>query len=122
MTCERKSRLMSGSPSCSCSAITCSRIERVMYRLSTVSYNRLFGYFLIVRGSLMDRSLTMGCAPSVVQGVCTYHITSAPRTQLGMRKLLRHLRARCAPAAHHGTGPDPNERRPNRVPFGLTRA
>src|SRR4029077_10350996 len=65
-------------------SITSRRMSaRVMYRLSTVSYNRLFGYFLIVRGSLMDRSLTMGCAPSVVQGVCTYHITSAPRTQLG---------------------------------------
>src|SRR5436305_1341479 len=72
-------RLMNGSPSCSCSAITCSRIGRVMspwvflsmttkstrsitsrrisasvmYRLSTVSYNRLLGYFLIIRGALI---------------------------------------------------------------------
>src|SRR5207247_498826 len=32
-----------------------------------------------------DRSFTMGCAPSVVQGVCIYHITSASRTQLVKR-------------------------------------
>src|ERR1700726_486030 len=90
---------------------------RGMYRLSTVSYNRLFGYFLMVRGSLMaGPSLWVVVAPSLVQGVSIYHITSAPRTQLGKRGAERR------PAARHGPGPDPNERAPSRVPFGVTRA
>src|SRR5256885_17204992 len=62
---------------------------RVMYRLPTVLYHRLFGYFLIVRGSLMDGSLTMGCAPSVVPGVCyiPYYIdTSNPTRKARKRK------------------------------------
>src|SRR3979490_1426784 len=68
-------------------SITSRRMSaRVMYRLSTVSYNRLFGYFLIVRGSLMaGPSLWVVVAPSLVQGVSIYHITSAPRTEFGKR-------------------------------------
>src|SRR6267143_2712370 len=81
-------------------SITSRRMSaRVMYRLSTVSYNRLFGYFLIVRGSLMTGPSLWVVAPSLVQGVCTYHITLAPRTQLGKATLLLSGMT-CGPSAH----------------------
>src|ERR1700693_5665353 len=75
-----------GSQRCSCSAITCSKMLRVMsalfflstttnsilsttkrltsakvmYRLSTVSYRRRFGYFFITRGSLIGLLARVG--------------------------------------------------------------
>src|ERR1700726_1328433 len=108
-------------------SITSRRMSaRVMYRLSTVSYNRLFGYFLIVRGSLMEGpSLWVVVAPSLVPGRLDipYYIGTANRNGKPWGFPLRHgSPPERAPAARHGTGPDPNGRRPTRARFGVTRA
>src|ERR1700738_3180157 len=108
-------------------SITSRRMSaRGMYRLSTVSYNRLFGYFLMVRGSLIaGPSLWVVVAPSLVPGRLDipYYIGTANPTRKPWGFSLRHGRpAERAPAARHETGADPSERRPTRALVGVTRA
>jgi len=92
-------------------SITSRRMSaRVMYRLSTVSYNRLFGYFLMVRG------FAHGQVPHY--GLCTFrsagclHIPYYIRTSNPTRKA-RNSSGTCRCDAHL-----PHTMEPVQIPMG----